>query len=189
MLRNWLPTQRAFAVVFVCLTTVSHAEEEVTVTERAALLLKAMSFDRNLERRAGASLHIAIVHIGQEAGAASTAEAFIAEGKKGLKGLPVSAAPLAFTKTETLLKQIQEMGIDAIYVDPSASSALSSIQQVTRGKQVLSLGANRKLVEQGLSLGVYRAKKAARLVVNQRSAKIEGLDLAPAIKLISTIIK
>jgi len=40
-----------------------------------------------------------------------------------------------------------------------------------------------------LSMGVYLKKGVLRLIINQRAAKVEGLDLAPAIRLIATTIK
>jgi hypothetical protein len=60
---------------------------------------------------------------------------------------------------------------------------------VTRGRKLLSLGGNHDLVKQGLSMGVYLKKGVPRLIINQRAAKVEGLDLAPAIRLIATTIK
>ena len=45
------------------------------------------------------------------------------------------------------------------------------------------------MVKQGLSMGAYLKKGGPRLIINQRAAKVEGLDLAPAIRLIATTIK
>ena len=38
-------------------------------------------------------------------------------------------------------------------------------------------------------MGVYLKKGVLRLIINQRTAKVEGLDLARAIRLIATTIK
>ena len=60
---------------------------------------------------------------------------------------------------------------------------------MTRGKKLLSLGGNGELVKQGLAMGVSLDKGSPRLIINRRAAKIEGLDLVPAIELIATTIK
>ena len=48
---------------------------------------------------------------------------------------------------------------------------------------------NGELVKQGLAMGVYLDKGSPRLIINRRAAKIEGLDLVPAIDFSATTIK
>ena len=168
---------------------VLRAQDAVPLDQQVALLLKAVSYDRNLKKRSADGIHIAVIHKDSDKAAAELAAAFEEAGKNKIKDLPVTAAAVPFTSVEVLLKQVDAEGINVFYVHPSAGLAISSIQQVTRGKKILSLGGTRKLVEQGFSLGVYLRNNAPRLVVNQKAAQVEGLDLEPAIKLISTIIK
>jgi hypothetical protein len=68
-------------------------------------------------------------------------------------------------------------------------AGLSAIQQVSRGKKVISLSGSRTFIDQGLALGVYMKKRKPRLIINDRAGKIEGLDLSPAILLVATVIK
>ena len=90
---------------------------------------------------------------------------------------------------KTLLDKANAGEFNMLYLDVSARGALSSLQQVTRGKKLLSLGGNGEMVKQGLAMGVYLDKGSPRLIINRRAAKIEGLDLVPAIELIATTIK
>jgi hypothetical protein len=168
---------------------VLYAQDAVPIDQQATLLLKAISYDRNLQKRSAGGIHIAVIHKGADEAAAALAKAFEGAGKSKVKGLSVKATAVAFTSVQEILQGVDAQGFNVIYAHPSVSQALSSIQQVSRGKKILSLGANKKLVEQGLSLGVYLKKGKPRLVVNQKAAQVEGLDLAPAIKLISTVIK
>jgi hypothetical protein len=165
------------------------AQESVPVANQAELLLKAMSYDKNLLKRSGDGIRIAVVHRDADDDAAKLVKAFGVAGKDKVSGLAVNASAVPFSNVEDLLKQVDSNGHNVLYVHASTTTALSSIQQVTRGKKLLSVGGSKQLVEQGVSLGVYMKKSVPRLVVNQRSAKVEGLDLKPAIKLISTVVK
>ena len=165
------------------------AQDEVPADQLAKILLKAVSYDRNLKKRSGDGIHIGVVHKAAAQKAAVQATALAAAGSDGVKGLSVKATPVEFSSVKNMLEQLESLGLNILFVDPSASSAISSIQQVTRGKKVLSLGGNRKLVEQGFSLGAFMKNGAPRLVVNEKAAKVEGLDLEPAIRLISTFVK
>ena len=165
------------------------AQEEVSIEKPAEILLKAVSFDRNLKKRSGKGIHIGVVHKGAATSAGAQAKALTAAGSKGVKGLSVKATAVEFTSVKKMLDLLESQGLNILFVHPSAASAISSIQQVTRGKKILSLAGNRQLVEQGFSLGAFMRKGVPRLVVNEKAAKVEGLDLEPAIRLISTFVK
>jgi hypothetical protein len=162
---------------------------QAPVATQAELLLKAMAYDQNLAKRSGAAIHIAVIHGGDSTAAAAVVAAFLKAGAGGVAGLPVRAASTGFDSVQELLKRVDDAGYSAIYVHESAMAALSSIQQVTRGRKLMSIGATRRLVEQGLSLGVFMQGDVPRLVINERSARVEGLDLKPAVRLISHIIR
>ena len=184
---------RTFAVALTALTLAvpptSRAQDEVPTDQLAKILLKAVSYDRNLKQRSSSGIHIGVVHKGAAKAAAAQVQALTAAGSGGIKGLSVKATAIEFSSVKEMLDQLEGQGLNILFVHPSASSAVSSIQQVTRGKKILSLGGNRKLVEQGFSLGAFMRKGAPRLVVNEKAAKVEGLDLEPAIRLISTFVK
>ena len=177
------------ALVLLLLPAVIGAQEAVPVDKQADLLLKAMGYDRSLKTRAPEGIRILVVHQGAAEAAGQIAAAFTAAGASKVKGLTVAASAGEFKDVKDLLQKADAGEFNVLFVDPSAKGALSSLQQVTRGKKLLSLGGNEDLVRQGLSMGAYLKKGVPRLIINQRAAKVEGLDLAPAIKLIATTIK
>lgn len=166
-------------------------EPPIPLDRQAAILLKALAYDRNLEARSGERVNIAVLY--QEGGtaleAAALAEAFKMAGKDGIKGLPVTAQALAFTSIEALLKQIDAYALNVLYIHTSLTAALSSVEQVTRSRRIISLGATRRMVEHGLALGVYPSHGVPRLALNARAGMVEGLDLDPAIILVATVIE
>ena len=123
----------------------------VTPEKQADLLFKALGYDRNLKKRAPEGIRIAVVH--QDASVAIVA-AFNKVGAAKVKGLPVAAMALEFKDVKTLLDKANAGEFNMLYIDVSARGALSSLQQVTRGKKLLSLGGNGELVKQGLAMGV-----------------------------------
>lgn len=88
-----------------------------------------------------------------------------------------------------LTLSLGDLGLRSYFYSSTEDVRGAPLSELARGKKVLSIGANKGLVKKGMSLGVYLHKGKPRLVVNQRAAKVEGLDLEPAIKLISTVIK
>ncbi len=185
----WHRRALVWVVLAACVAIGVDAQESVSPASQAELLLKAMSYDKNLLKRSGDGIRIAVVHRDAVEDATKLVKAFGVAGKDKVSGLAVNVRALPFSNVEDLLKQVDSGGLNVLYVHASTTTALSSIQQVTRGRKLLSVGGSKQLVEQGVSLGVYMKKNVPRLAVNQRSAKVEGLDLKPAIKLISTVIK
>ena len=52
-----------------------------------------------------------------------------------------------------------------------------------------AVGRQWRVGQAGTPMGVYLDKGSPRLIINRRAAKIEGLDLVPAVELIATTIK
>ncbi len=176
-------------VVLLMLPAVIGAQDAIPADKQANLLLKALGYDRALKNRVPEGIRILVVHQGAAETAGKTAAAFTTAGASKVKGLAVTAFVAEFKNVKDLLQKADAGEFNVLFVDPSAKGALSSLQQVTRGKKLLSLGGNADLVKQGLSMGTHLKKGVPRLIINQRAAKVEGLDLAPAIKLIATTIK
>ena len=81
-----------------------------------------------------------MVHQDAAAAAATIVAAFNKVGAANVKGLPVAAMAVEFKDVKTLLDKANAGEFNMLYIDVSARGALSSLQQVTRGKKLLSLG-------------------------------------------------
>jgi len=163
----------------------------ISIDKTASLLLQAFKFDNNLKKWAKDGLKIAVVY--SDVAAATEAEAiaaaFIQAGSRNIQGVSVEAHTTLFENTGQLLQHVESGKANAIYAHRSMQAGLSAIQQVSRGKKVISLSGSRTFIDQGLALGVYMKKNKPRLIINDRAGKIEGLDLSPAILLVATVIK
>jgi len=166
-----------------------YATTPVPADKQADVLLKVLASDRNLKVRSGDQINIAVLHKNNDAGAAEIAAAFQKAGAGAIAGLPVSAASVPFASAAALMKQIASDGINVIYVDASLVKALSSVTQVTRGKKIPSLCGSRDLLEKGLSIGVYESGATAKILINLRAAKVEGMKLKAEMLSIAEVIK
>ncbi len=180
---------RCLLVGVLALPATVHSQESVPVDQQATILLKALSFDRNLTRRCPQGIHIAVLYIGDEKGPQEMAEAFNSAGKSGVRDLSVMSKACPFESVGELLEMIDRENINAIYIDPSIAIGISSVQQVTRAKKLPSFGSNKKQVEQGASLGVYMRDGAPKVVINLRASRVEGLRFGSGLLSISTVIR
>lgn len=52
-----------------------------------------------------------------------------------------------------------------------------------------SLSGGRRMVESGVSIGVFLSNGSAKLIVNRRSAQVEGLDLSADVLALAEVIR
>ncbi|MBI1923250.1 YfiR family protein [Candidatus Poribacteria bacterium] len=166
------------------------AQYEETVGKLASFLLKALSYDRNLKKRSPDGIRIAVVYkANYEKTPVEVVNALNKAGADKVEGLTVEATALEFKSAADLLKQVEAKKFNALYIHPSMATAVSSIQQVTQGKKIPSLGSSKELVEEGASLGVYLVEGKPELVVNLKASRDEGLDLDAKLLRVSKVIK
>ncbi len=90
----------------------------------------------------------------------------------------ISVQRLTFRGVGGLLQQIDQKPVDAMYVHTDLMRALPVIQQVTRARKIISMGAAEALAG-SISLTVVKPEgSAARLVVSTRAAQLEGFVVA-----------
>lgn len=164
-------------------------EDVPSAEQQAKFLLKALSYDKNLEERSPEGVHIAVLYKGEKASPEEIVEAFNAAGENWGSDLSVKAETVPFNSVQSLIKLIDEKGINAIYIDLSAKLAITSIHQVTRASKVPSLVGSKELVKQGSALGVYLLKGKPKIAINLRASKIEGINIKAEILKVSTVIK
>ena len=177
--------------VLLGLPSVSLSQDAVPINIQAAFLLKALSRDRNLKKRSSGTIRIAVLYNAEKdrVDADKIADAFNEAGKDKVSGLPVETVAVQFKSVGDFLQQIVKKKFNTLYIHPSMNTALSSAQQIARGKKIPSMGNTKKVVEQGVSLGVYLVDGAPKLVVNLRASKVEGLALSADLLRVSTIVK
>jgi hypothetical protein len=171
----------AAAVVSICAVAPAPALAQVGAGNEALLLLRVLAYDRNITKRAGKVVTVAVVYKpgdgeseqvrGQIANALTEAA-----NKVTVAGLPVRVVSLGVTAN--LESDLAPMRAAAAYVCPGLGDQVANISRVTRARSILSFAGTEKYVTSGLSIGLVR--KAA-ILVNLPSSKAEGAALDAAL--------
>ena len=139
---------------------VSLGQNVVSVDKQATFLFKVLSNNRNLKTRSSGGIRIAVVYKTDKAAEINTKkeadEVFKKAGADKVRELPVEATAVAFESVADLLKKVDGKKFNGLYIHSSIASALSSVQQVTRGRKIPSFGSSKQLVEQGWRLSCQR---------------------------------
>ena len=175
-------------MVLLLLCRFTEAQEAaVPLAAVPSVLLKGVVRNRNLKLVNGKEIHIGVLYKDAPAEAELVVAAFTAVPKTGLLGYTVVAKAIVFTTTADLLKNVETLS--GLYIHSSMLTGLSTALQVTRSKNIPSLGGSRVFVEQGGALGVYQNQGKPKLILNLKSCRSEGISLDPAISYIATVIK
>ena len=110
----------ALLVAVLLLSGIAFGQSRLPVDLEAAILLRALAYDRNLNQRAENGIHIAVVTKNNDPTSTELASAFRKAGKAGLSGLSVEASVVAFESTAQLTDLIDDIGFNLLYIHPSA---------------------------------------------------------------------
>ncbi|MGY8779698.1 MAG: hypothetical protein ACKVIN_16460 [Longimicrobiales bacterium] len=163
------------------------AQEVPPPREQVRVLLQAFSFDRALADRGG--LVIGVLYANDSSEAEAIRLAFEELGADGIQDLPVTAIAVQVRSAALLIETFNAEGVTAVYVPENLSLALSSIQQVTRALGLPSVAGGRRLVQLGISMGVFLSGTGTRLIVNERSMQIENVDLPAQVLVVAEVIR
>jgi hypothetical protein len=167
--------------------------ENVAVDKHVMVVTRALSYDNNLVRRAGKALVVAALSRAgvpaSESAAEAVARAFRALAGVKVQGLPIQATHVRYTTAAALVAAIDAQGIDILHVGPALEGDLASVLEVSRRKQVVTVGAHEDQVVKGVSLGVVSIGAKMTIVVNLPASKGEGAAFAMDLLRLAKVIR
>jgi len=149
-----------------------------------AIMLKALSYDRNIDRQAKDKVVIGIVSPSDDA----SAQGFASEVKDNvakvqstflLKSKPVETNLVTLDKTFDKAKfedQLKQLNISVLVVSVHDVSSVNNILQVTKELQVSSVCGIPGCAKDGVGLEIIQNDNKPRMVSNLDSLKQEGSD-------------
>jgi hypothetical protein len=154
--------------------------------QKALLLLKVLTYDRNLVARAGAGVRIAVVfrpgHGASQAERDALLPALEQTARRAVvAGLPVSAVAVPFRDAESLAARLAELHAAALYACAGLEDVAREIARAARERGVPSVAGARDPVLQGLAVALVDRGDRAGVVVNLRAAAAQGADLDAAL--------
>lgn len=181
------------ALAALLVTRRAGAEEvSVPVSLQIDLLLKVASYDKNLRRRAGDRVLVAVLVNPRDADSGrvgAQALAALAEASE-VDGLPVMPLSVEYTDSASLSRLADESHVAVLYVTPGFTPVeLDGIAQAFDGKSVLSAGALAKYTERGTVLGFDLVGGKPKLLVHLARAKRQKVELSSAVLKLMRVIE
>ncbi len=174
--------------------TLGDAQEmPVPVDLQLPLFTKILTFDKNLEQRAGDSLRITVVYQKLYRYSDNTREAFFSNagimGLRKINGIPIVLLSHDLHTAEELQKFISEQKIDIIYIAPLRAVPVDEITGLSRELKVLSISGVTDYMQQGVSVGLDIKGDKPEIIINKNNSGQEGADFSSRLLHLARIIK
>jgi hypothetical protein len=178
--------------IFTLIALPSGAGAMVPFEVQVPLVLKALTYDRNLKGRVSDQVRIAVL-LPAKGGRGSAEELNATLGtlpERTLNGLPVQFREVPAADEASLDQALKGGHWAAIYVMPGfREEELAQIRRVAAARQVLAVAAQVEDVEKGIAFGVGAQGGKPQLVVNLPSAKACGSEFDLALLRLARIIQ
>ena len=165
----------------------------VAADRQVPLLLKILTYDRQLEVKAGSELVIGIVSSPTSL-ASAKARGDVETVLHSYLGKTVKKLPLQYywqdyTTPEKLVGWIKAKKISVLYLSPGVEKSLTAILNVSRENHVTSITGVPDYVEKGVSVGIGERQAKPQILINLTSSKAEGSEFDASLLRIATVIK
>jgi hypothetical protein len=192
--RSWALHQiRALLILALAASAVAlPAAAQVPADRQAAILVRALAYDRNLAARAGEAVDVAVVWRSDDAASAVAAQRHIA-GFKALGDLKISGLPLrvhgiAVTTVETLAVVLAASEVDAVFVVGLNNELLGNVLSTCAKQKAVTMAASRATVEAGVALGVEAVGDKPTIFVNVAAAERDGASFAANLLRVAVVV-
>jgi len=179
-------------LVFFWTTALCAQEMVVPVKLQLALLLKVLTYDRNLKQRAGDELVIAICYQQEYEKSVKTKDELL----KMIKASPVDKIeniPLRFSSIDIgendLATALSKDDVDVLYLTPLRDVSIQRIAAVSRDRKTRTLTGVTDYVKSGLAVGIGLKEGKPLIIINLPAAKAEGADFSSQLLKLAKVIQ
>jgi|1185.fasta_scaffold00759_2 aconitase A len=182
------------ALLFLALVCAGRAGADVPAANQAMLVLRILSYDRNVADRAGKEVTIAVLARAGSA-ASETMQGSIAGAlqeagsRTAVSGLPVKVVKLNWAGAAKLESDLAASHASALYVGPELADAIGQLPRIAQKHRILSFSEGDEYVNSGVSIALVRRENRVAIVVNLPGARSEGADLDSALLRIAEVVR
>jgi len=184
---------RHFAIlsVLVALPAAAGSSVPVPFDVQVPLVLKALTYDRNLKSRAGDHVRIAVlVPKGARAAAERLSTALDGLPDRTVNGLPVSFREVPVSGIAALETALRDTRWVAVYVLPGFThEELREVRRVCEVRQILPVAAVADEVEHGMAFAIGAEAGKPQIVVNIAGSKACGSEFELALLRVSRVVQ
>lgn len=181
--------------ILLTATAAGPALAQDAAARQAALILRILSYDRNLPQRASGQV-VSILVTFRESDASSRDEsarvvaAINAMGRRTtVANMHARAVAVPFTDAASLRAAASREGAAALYVCQGLGNQTRAISGAARAAHLLSLTAERDALAQGLAVGLVANGAEVQLVINLPAVEAEGARLDATVLRLAEVIR
>lgn len=154
---------------------------EVPVQIQVPMLLKILTFDRNLEKRSGKKFTIGIIYQSKYRESFEAKDKFIESidkiSIKKIKDIPIELVSIDVDSSD-LEHSILKNEVDGLYIAPLRAFDIKRILKISQDRKIISMTGVVEQVNSGISIGIGSKGDKPLIIINLRSAKLEGIDFS-----------
>lgn len=184
--------RRSIGIVLLLSCTAAAAQEmAVPVDVQVPLLLKILTFERNLRGHRSQPLRLGVLFQSQVEESREAFDAFTATAAKGpmrLGSRAIEIVPIDAADDAEVARVLGTAPIDVLYVAPLRAIAISAITKLTRQREIITLTGVPAYVDQGLSVGVDARGGRTRVVINLGAHRAEGAEFSAQLLKMARIV-
>ena len=163
-------------------------------SREAALILRILSYDRNLSRRASGTVLILVAFLPGNAASESERTRIMSAlnalgARTTVASMPARAAEHPYRDAAGLLAAMRAQRAAAVYVCSGLAGQVSAISGVAREASSLTMTADGDAVRRGLGVGLVADGSQVRLMVNLPAVEAEGARLDAAVLRLAEVIR
>lgn len=170
------------AVLLTALLGAGAAAADSQPARRDALVfLRVLSYDKQLARRAGDTVIVAVVYPAASATARDERNAWLAalaEVKRiKVAGRPVVAVAVGYDGKAAFDRQMKDLMPAAVLLCGGLGDAIAELRTVTRARKILSFSRFERDARAGLAVALVSGGERDQIVINVAASRAEGAKL------------
>jgi len=177
---------------FVGVNFSSAQEMPVPVDVQYPLLLKILTFDKNLKARVGNEIVCGIVYQKKFRTSLNVKDELLrvidSLALRQIDGIPVRYIAIDVGDDFILENAILENNVNVLYIAPVRALDIGKITAISRSKRLLTLTGVPEYVESGLSVAIAARGEKPQIMINLNAAKAEGSDFSSQLLKLAKII-
>jgi hypothetical protein len=161
-------------------------EVSVPVRVQVPLLLRIMTFDRNLPARSSGDLRIAVLYQSRN----RTSQVIADEVARAIGSTPgAEAVGIDLDNIADLRTVLVQSRARVLYVSPLRGIDIGSIVRVSRETGVTTITGVPRYVDEGIAIGLDLKADRPEIIVNLEGARAEGADFTAQLLKLARVVQ
>ena len=185
------PSLQSAVMALLIVLLSSGARGQSSKKRPAVILARVLSYELTLDDRIGEAVGIAVVYRRDDRASEANADDWL-QGLAELSSTKIKNRLIFALKVPYSIDEMSgaiDKGADVLLVADGLNAEASSIAQLARSRQVLTMGNTVSYVEKDLTLCVTEQGEKSRIFINLNVANLEGIRFGSRLLALATVIR